>query len=81
MDKETRIKELVKEMESLGVITETREVSRNSTKGIVMDEAPKRISVEEGLIIEKADAGRGFQIYNDYNKIDKSNTKLKRLIR
>ncbi len=89
MDKEQRIKELVKELEGLGCIAEQhtvtyengKEVKKDKTKGIIKEEVRQDVSSlsEQGFVIEKADSGRGFQFYKDYSK--DTSGKLKRLVR
>ncbi len=51
----------------------------DETKGTVGTETEEEESTEEGLVIEKADTGRGFQIYRDYDKDETG--KFKRLSR
>ena len=50
----------------------------DETKGVVGDSEEEEES-DENVVIEKADSGRGFQIYRDYSK--DSSGKLKRLVR
>ena len=43
-------------------------VVTDETTGEVGGAAPEESTIDEGLIIEQADSGRGFQIYRDYSK-------------
>lgn len=54
------------------------EIKEVKTKGIVREEAKIDEVVKDGCVIEKADSGRGFQIYKNY---DKETCKFKRLVR
>ena len=58
---------------------EPKEEPEDKTKGEVGTEEPSEETTEEGVVIEKADVGKGFQIWKDYSK--DSSGKLKRLIR
>ncbi len=49
----------------------------DETKGVV-GEPEEEETTEEGLVIEKADSGKGFQIYRDYTK---SSERFDRLVR
>lgn len=51
----------------------------DKTKGEVGSEEKEEETTEEGLVIEKADTGKGFQIWRDYSK--ESTGKFKRLSR
>ena len=54
---------------------------KDETKGKVSDEKEEaeEDKTEEGLIIEKADTGKGFQIYRDYTRSGQD--KFNRLVR
>jgi len=54
------------------------EVKEDKTKGIVKEDKKVETKVEDGMVIEKADSGKGFQIWRDYSK---ENCKFKRLAR
>ena len=49
----------------------------DETTGDVGEVEPEQSTTDEGLIVEQADAGRGFQIYRDYSK----DSRFKRLSR
>lgn len=76
-DREKRIAELVDELKSLNCSVAVATVDK--TKGIVREEAKQIDNSVDGMIVEKADFGHGFQLYCDYKR--DSSGKLKRLIR
>jgi len=75
-DKRTeRIAELVKELKELNC-----DVTQMPMKGIVKSEVTQETSpTMQGMVVETADTGRGFQIYADYKR--DTSGKLKRLVR
>jgi len=54
------------------------EVKEDKTKGIVKEEVKTEKRIEDGIVVEKADSGKGFQIWRDYSK---ENCRFKRLAR
>jgi len=49
----------------------------DETTGEVGGAEPEESNVDEGLVVEQADTGRGFQMYRDYSK----DSRFKRLSR
>ena len=80
----SQIKALSEKMDIMMKIVELQkqpqvmEIKEDKTKGIVKEEVKKEEIKADGIVIEKADSGKGFQIYRNYNKED---CKFKRLIR
>jgi hypothetical protein len=50
----------------------------DATKGVVKTESKKDEKLDNSLVVEIADSGKGFQIWRNYNKED---CKYKRLVR
>lgn len=53
-------------------------VMEDKTKGIVKEEAKVEEKKIDGVVLEQAEFGKGFQIYRNY---DKESCKFKRLVR
>lgn len=49
-------------------VEEEKSEPEDETKGVVGEPEKEEEATEEGLVIEKADTGKGFQIYRDYSK-------------
>ena len=80
---EAQIKALSEKMDAMMKIVEQRqpqvmETKENKTVGIVKEEAKVAEIKNNDIVIEKADFGKGFQIYRNY---DKESCKFKRLVR
>jgi len=77
-----QIKALSEKMDAMMKIVELQKqppvVMEDKTKGIVKEEAKVEEKINDGIVVEKADFGKGFQIYRNY---DKENCKFKRLVR
>ena len=70
------LKMLKEEGIDTNVVTAT-DKPEDATTGEVGGEEPAESTVDEGIIIEQSDVGRGFQIYRDYSK----DSRFKRLSR
>ena len=68
MDKQETIKEALKMLKEVGAKVNIKEDSdsEDSLKGEVADEEEEK-EVAEGLIVEKAGFGKGYQMYRDYS--------------
>lgn len=67
---------IIAEIEASKVITPLK--TEDKTKGEVSSKAEEKVS-SDGIVIEKADTGKGFQIWKDFSK--ENSGKFKRLIR
>ena len=52
---------------------------KDETKGIVKEMKKEEVKTDESLVLEKAETGKGFQMWRDYTK--ENSGKFKRLIR
>ena len=83
VEKEKRIAELIKELKKLDVDVGITTEQDTGLKGVVVTgkNVDRQVEMDDATVIEIADIGHGFQIYKDFSKIDKEDTKLKRLVR
>ena len=65
---------MAKERQTPSIVPEVKD----KTVGIVKEEVKVEEKKDDGLVLEKADFGKGFQIWRNYNKY---HDKLKRLSR
>lgn len=74
-------KALSEKMDAMMKIVELQkqpQVMEDKTKGIVKEEVKTEEKKNDGIVVEKAEFGKGFQIYRNY---DKENCRFKRLVR
>ena len=74
---EAKMKEL-KENTPPEQLEKEKPIVEDETKGVVADESDETEEIEESFVVEKADMGKGFQIYRDTNTLPDKFKRLRR---
>lgn len=85
-DRNTRVAELIAELEQLDCkvnIKTGKEKAEDKTVGAVGKKVEEEVNQNIGLVVEKADTGRGFAMYRDVSRgdVEVNGKKLLRLSR